>query len=494
MLSLTLIVLPVICGLLVMAFKSEIAKYVALAAAVAELAVVAVAFTSFETNASVQNAFSTPWMAELGINFSLGMDGISLLLVGLTAILLPSIILNAFTSKTTYPCTFYSLILFMQAGLMGVFLAQDGFVFYFFWEVALIPVYFLASIWGSERKIPVTTKFFIYTVFGSLFMLLAIIYLYMNTGDVHSSAMADLYEAGRRLSHPEQTLVFWGIFVAFAIKMPIFPLHTWQPDTYTEAPTPATMLLSGIMLKMGVYGLIRWLLPVVPWAVNEYTPIVIVLSVTGIIYGSIIAIRQRDIKKLVAYSSFAHVGLMGAAVFSLEIEGLQGAIIQMVAHGINVVGLFHAVHIISQRTGTRAISDLGGITQSSPSLTVYFMLLLLGSVALPLTNGFPGEFLMLKGVFMYNPALGIVAGATIIFGAVYMLRLFQSTMFGPKTEYTEKFARLNWAEGAAFFPLACLVLLLGFFPNLVLNVTEPAAKALLTDVVSAVSNSLTLKP
>ena len=495
MLSLTLIILPVICGLMVLAFKSDIAKYVALAAAVAELAVVLVAFSGFATNADVQYAFTMPWMPEWGITFSLGMDGISMMMVFLAALLMPSIILSAFNSDKKYPAVFYALMLLMQSGLMGVFLAQDGFVFYFFWEIALIPIYFLASIWGSERKIPVTTKFFIYTIFGSLFMLLSILYLYLNTGENPSSALTDLYAAGRNLDHLEQTYVFLGLFAAFAIKMPLFPFHTWQPDTYTEAPTPATMLLSGIMLKMGVYGLIRWLLPVVPWAVNEWTPIVIVLSVIGIIYGSIIAIRQRDIKKLVAYSSFAHVGLMGAAIFSLEIEGLQGAIIQMVAHGINVVGLFHAVQIIRTRVGrTLDISDFGGITQSSPSLTVYFMLVLLGSVALPLTNGFPGEFLMLKGVFMYNPILGVVAGLTIILGAVYMLRLFQSTMFGPKTEHTQNFAKLTFSEGLAFFPLASLVLLMGFFPNIFLSITEPAAKALLTDVVSAVSNSLTLKP
>jgi NADH-quinone oxidoreductase subunit M len=318
-----------------------------------------------------------------------------------------------------------------------------------------------------------------------LFMLLALIYLYMHTpvsGGFHSADVMDLYQAGRNLDATTQGFIFWGLFIAFAIKMPIFPFHTWQPDTYTESPAAATMLLSGIMLKMGIYGVIRWLLPVVPTALVQWGPLAITLSVIGIIYGSIIAIRQRDTKRLVAYSSFAHVGLMSAAVFSLSPSGLSGAVIQMLAHGINVVGLFIVIEIIQQRTGSRDIESLSGISQKNIALTVFFGILMLGSVALPLTNGFPGEFLMLKGVFEYNTYLGAAAGITIILGAVYMLRFFQSIMFGPKGSYTDQITALSFGEGASLFILCCLVFWMGFYPNSFFHLIEPSVNSLLHDV------------
>jgi NADH-quinone oxidoreductase subunit M len=365
----------------------------------------------------------------------------------------------------------------MEAALIGVFTATDAFLFYFFFEAALIPVYFLAALWGGENRIKVTLKFFIYTIFGSLFMLVALVYLYLQTPGTHTSEITAFYNL--QLDATSQAWVFWALFIAFAIKMPVFPFHTWQPDTYTEAPTPATMLLAGIMLKMGVYGLIRLLLPIVPQALVEWGGVAIVLSVIGIVYGSIIAIKQRDMKRLIAYSSFAHVGLMAAGVFSTTLNGLQGALIQMLAHGINVVGMFFIVDIIFSRTKTRFLDHLGGITQSTPHLTVYFMILLLGSVALPLTNAFVGEFLLLAGVFEYNGWLGAVAGLTIILGAVYMLRMFQKSMFGNRAEGAAPFADLTLSERAVLLPLVIMVFWIGLYPSTFLDLTEPTVSQLL---------------
>ncbi|WP_266362112.1 complex I subunit 4 family protein [Tellurirhabdus rosea] len=477
MLTLSLILFPVVAALLVLAVRGQQTKQLAFAAALIELGLAAYAFLNFRADTSSQFGFDYPWLVNAGIRFSAGIDGVSILLVVLTGLLTPLIVLSAFQRNYDRPNVFFALILFMQAALMGVFTARDAFLFYLFFEAALIPIYFLAALWGGEDRIRVTFKFFLYTIFGSLFMLVALVYLYFQTPGSHSAAIVDLYNL--KLTPEAQGWIFWAFFIAFAIKMPVFPFHTWQPDTYTESPTQATMLLAGIMLKMGVYGVIRLLLPIAPAGVDIWGSTAIVLSVIGIVYGSIIAIRQRDIKRLIAYSSFAHVGLMAAGVFSQTTNGVQGALVQMLAHGINVVGMFFVADVIMSRTQTRLIDQMGGITQHTPKLTVYFMIILLGSVALPLTNGFVGEFLLLSGVFQYNPVLGAVAGTTIILGAVYMLRLFQKTMFGKKTELTETFTDVAGSENWVLIPLCIMVLWIGVVPNAFLKVTEPAVTSLL---------------
>ncbi|MEA5137647.1 complex I subunit 4 family protein [Arcicella rigui] len=480
MLTLSLILLPIIAGLITLAVKGETAKTVAVVSAFAELALGAYLYSSFVPDATSQFSVSYDWIHSAGIKFSVGVDGISLILVFLTTLMVPFIILSTFGNNYKNASTLFALILFMQAALVGVFTAKDAFLFYFFFEAALIPVYFIAAIWGGENRIKVTFKFFVYTIFGSLFMLLALVYLYLLTPGTHTADISALYQAARVLDVETQSYLFGAFFIAFAIKMPLFPFHTWQPDTYEEAPTAGTMLLSGIMLKMGVYGLIRFVLPIVPLGVDKWGFVAIILSVTGIVYGSIIAIQQKDMKRLIAYSSFAHVGLMSAGIFSRNIDGIQGALIQMLAHGINVVGLFFIVEIIQQRTQSRELSRLGGITQSTPNLTVYFIILMLGSVALPLTNGFVGEFLLLKGVYEYNVWIGAVAGLTIILGAVYMLRMVQKSMFGVTSGITEGFADLTFNEKIVLFPLSFLVIALGVAPNIFLKVTEPAVSQLLS--------------
>ena len=477
MLTLLLILIPAVAALLLPLFSGTAARNVAFAAALAELAVALYAITQFVPTAGTQFGFDYAWLPSLGVRFSGGMDGISMLLVLLTTVLVPLIVLSTFGQTYGNNSAFYALMLLMEAALVGVFTALDAFAFYLFWEAALIPVYFLAAIWGGEKRIAITFKFFIYTVFGSLFMLLALVFLYLQTPGTHSSAIADIYAVV--LSSETQSWVFWALFVAFAIKMPIFPFHTWQPDTYTESPAPATMLLSGIMLKMGIYGVLRWLLPIVPDGVAEWRTVVILLSVIGIVYGSIIAIQQKDLKKLFAYSSFAHVGLMSAGVFSLTLKGMQGAVIQMLAHGINVVGLFFVAEIIQRRLRTRDIDRMGGITQNTPALTVFFMILMLGSVALPLTNGFVGEFMLLAGVYEFNHWYGAVAGLTIILGAVYMLKMFQGVMFGEQNNWTEKVTDITATEAAVLLPLAVLVIWMGVAPAPFLQLTEPAVKQVL---------------
>lgn len=478
MLTLALLVLPVVLGILTLLTPERHSKTLALVGSLAVLGVAAATWAQFDPAAGMQFVFSYKWIASAGISFAGGIDGISLLLVLLTAFLTPLIILSTFGYVYPNARTFYALILFMEGALLGVFTATDAFLFYLFFEAALIPVYFLSALWGGENRLKVTFKFFVYTIFGSLFMLVALVYLYFQYPAAPTADIRTLYDL--TLDPSTQSWLFWAFFVAFAIKMPLFPFHTWQPDTYTESPTPATMLLSGIMLKMGVYGLFRLLLPLVPQALEQWGMVAMVLSVIGILYGSIIAIQQRDMKRLIAYSSFAHVGLMAAGVFSLTLHGLQGALIQMLAHGINVVGLFFIVEIIYTRTQSRYLNQLGGITQYSPQLSVFFMILLLGSVALPLTNGFVGEFLLLLGVFEYNVWLGALAGLTIILGAVYMLRLFQKAMFGtPGDQVPASFADVSWTERAVLIPLVIMVFWIGLYPSSFLAISEPTVQELL---------------
>ncbi len=493
MITLALIGFPFLAGLIVLLFKGGPVKKIAPVLAFIELALLLMASDGFDPQGGWQFEADIPWVHSLGIHLAVGMDGISYLLVLLTTLLVPIILLATANRDYENPSALCALILMMEGALVGVFTAKDAVLFYLFWEAALIPVYFIAGLWSGPGRIPVFFKFFIYTIFGSLFMLLALAYLYLHhpSGELSTNLEA-IYAAGRSLSPEMQSVIFWMLFVAFAIKMPIFPFHTWQPDTYTESPTPATMLLSGIMLKMGIYGAMRWLIPVVPTAVEQWKGCVMVLAVIGIVYGAIIAIQQRDMKRLIAFSSFSHVGLMAAGIFSGSDTGMQGATIQMLAHGVTIVGLFFIIDLIQNRTQTREIARLGGITQASPSLSVYFTILVLGAVALPLTSGFVGEFLLLKSVFDFSPLLGAIAGLTIILGAVYTLRMFQAVMFGPKTAQTENFAPLNFNDNLVLFPLCFLVFWIGMYPAGFMEKFGPSVSQLLHASQQALSMVTTL--
>ncbi len=485
MLTVLLVIFPLLAALLVFFTRGNASRNIAFGFSLVEFVIALVALFQYKHNpASGLLDCNRVWVEALGIHFSLGIDGLSMLMVLLTGFLVPLIILTSFKTAYTNPHSFYGLILLMQMALMGVFVANDGFLFYVFWELALIPVYFICLMWGGENRGMITFKFFVYTLFGSLFMLIGLIYLYNHTSvdGLKSWAVLDLYNAGRGLAENQQSAVFWLIFIAFAIKMPVFPFHTWQPDTYVNAPTQGTMLLSGIMLKMGTFGLIKWLLPVVPLGLEKWGNTAIVLSVTGIIYASIIAISQKDFKRLIAYSSIAHVGLISAGIFSANQQGIQGAIMQMLAHGVNVVGLFFIADILMRHTGTRDIDKLGGIRSMNGNFAVLFLIILLGSVALPLTNGFVGEFLLINGVYQYNAVIAAFAGLTVILGAVYMLRSYQKIMLGERNDSNLAFGPLASTDKAVLIIICITVIAFGVYPKPLNDIAEESAKQILMNL------------
>jgi NADH-quinone oxidoreductase subunit M len=486
MLAGLLIIFPLIAAIIVFFTKGTVSRTAALGFSVIEFVLSLTAFYIFKCNpADNKLMLNCTWVESLGIRFAVGIDGLSLLLVILTAFLVPLIILSSFKTDYQKPNSFYGLILLMQMALIGVFMANDGFLFYVFWELALIPIYFICLLWGGENRNAITFKFFIYTLFGSLFMLIGLIFVYQHTGaesGIKSWAIQDLYRAGAIMSENQQSFVFWTMFLAFAIKMPVFPFHTWQPDTYTVAPTQGTMLLSGIMLKMGTFGLIKWLLPLAPLGLAKWGNMAMWLSIFGIFYASCIAIVQKDYKRLIAYSSIAHVGLISAGILSCTQQGIQGAIIQMLAHGVNVVGLFLIADILLRHVGTREIGNLGGIRNVNPQFAVLFLIILLGAVALPLTNGFVGEFLLIGGVYIHSGIMGAVAGLTIILGAVYMLRSYQGIMLGETVSVSSGFGVLAKSDKMVLVIVCVVILAFGVYPKPLNDVVEPAVKALLENI------------
>ncbi|MBL7829359.1 MAG: NADH-quinone oxidoreductase subunit M [Saprospiraceae bacterium] len=474
--SIIFILIPFIVSALVLLIRPAVSKHLAMIAALANFAATLYCFNC-DYSQGMNCVFSVPWVREAGIFFSLGMDGMTLLMLLLTNLVAPLILLATWKRDIENEPRYYGLVLLMLGALNGVFLATDGLLFYIFYELALIPIYFICAIWGGQDRIRVTLKFFIYTFVGSLFMLLSLLYVYLQTPGSHSFAWADLVQV--QLSEGAALWVMVGFFLAFAVKMPVFPFHTWQPDTYVTAPTGGTMLLSGIMLKMGTYGAVRWMMPLSPEAAHTLIPIFMTLAIVGIVYASLIAVKQNDFKRLIAYSSIAHVGLIAAGIFAWNKAGLQGSLIQMLNHGINVVGLFYVCDLLERRLGSRSLAEMGGVAKSAPKLATLFMIIMLGSVAVPLTNGFPGEFLLLNGIWNYHFWMGAIAGLTIIFGAVYMLRAYGLAMFGDANENTSKVADLNSQEMLMLGVIAALVLVLGFFPGFILNLTDGSVNRIL---------------
>lgn len=483
MLAGILVVFPLIASLVLFLLKDKGSKQLALSFSLVPFILALAAYFQFTHNSDSHNLFlNCTWIENMGIRFSIALDGMSLLLVLLTTFLVPLIILSSFQNEITKPGAFYGLILLMEMALIGVFMANDGFLFYVFWELALIPIYFICLLWGGENRGRITFKFFVYTLFGSLFMLIGLVYLYNHTytlAGTKSWAITDLYAAGKSLTESQQSAVFWLIFIAFAIKMPIFPLHTWQPDTYVTAPTQGTMLLSGIMLKMGTFGVIKWLLPMVPLGLEKWGGTAITLSIIGIIYASCIAIVQKDYKRLIAYSSIAHVGLISAGILTANQQGVQGAIIQMLGHGVNVVGLFLIADILLRHTGTREMDKLGGIRSMNGNFSVMFLIILLGSVALPLTNGFIGEFLLINGIYQYNAIMAGFAGLTVILGAVYMLRSYQAIMLGERRDAAITFGSLAGSDKVVLITVCLAIIVFGVYPKPLNDLAEPAVKQLL---------------
>jgi NADH-quinone oxidoreductase subunit M len=481
MMTLLLLLLPLVAALAVLLVGNKKASRVALLFTVVEFGLTIYAYTIFKQQGPDTFVFFHDWISSPKISVNLGMDGLSLVMIGLTNFLLPLIVLSGFNREFSNAKTYFSLMLLMQFALLGVFMAYDGLLYYIFWELALLPIYFIALGWGGKNRVPVTLKFFIYTLAGSLFMLFGFIMLYYYNPNA-SFNITDLYN--NPICSCNQGWLFWMFFLAFAIKIPIVPFHTWQADTYSESPTQGTMLLSGIMLKMGTYSLIRWLLPILPAGIAEWGPLAITLCVIGIVYASIIAIMQNDLKKLFAYSSVAHVGLIAAGIFALNIEGLQGSVLQMIAHGVNVVGLFFCADIIINRTQTANINNLGGIRNIAPRFNTLFMIVVIASVALPLTNGFIGEFLLIYGIFKYNTWLAVFAGLTIILGAVYMLRMFQNSMLGNTNENTQHFADLNWSETLVLGIIAITIVVMGVYPKPIFELVQPSLDIILNKALA----------
>ena len=423
-------------------------------------------------------SFINQWITQPNISFALKVDGLSMAMLLLTTVLTPIIIFSSFGNDYKNSKSFYALILFMSFAMAGTFLASDGLLYYIFWELSLIPIYFIALMWGNgdadERKKAVV-KFFIYTFAGSLFMLVALVYLYQKAG---SFLIEDLYKLN--LSATEQLYIFLAFFLAYAIKIPLIPFHTWQANVYQKAPTVGTMLLSGIMLKMGLYSVIRWQLPLAPLAAKEYMFIFIGLGIAGVIYGSIVALRQKDLKKLLAYSSLAHVGLIAAGTYTLTLDGLRGAVLQMIAHGFVVVGLFFIAEIIFRRYETRAIAEMGGIRTQSPKFTSMFLILVLASVALPSTFNFVGEFTVLYSLSQINIWFAILGGTTIILGAYYMLKMFQYAILGETN--TKIFADVTFNEGTTLVIIITVLFFFGIYPKPIIDLVTPSLQEILTQI------------
>jgi NADH-quinone oxidoreductase subunit M len=463
MIPVLLIVIPLVTGLLTFFIKNEgSAKSWALLSSVATLAVSLISLF----NHSNQLTADASWLPMMGSRFTVSLDGMGKVLTLLTAVSFPVIFASTFSNRYKNPNAFYGFMLLSQAGLMGVFCAMDLLLFYFFWELALIPAYFLCSKWGGEKRISVTFKFFIYTFVGSLLMLVGILYVYYKTPD-HSFAISAFKNLN--WTNGEENFVFWLFFIAFAIKMPVFPFHTWQPDTYEQSPTAVTMVLSGIMVKMGVFAVVRWLLPIFPAASVRMADVVMILAVVGMIYASLIAIRQDDIKRLVAYSSIAHIGLMAATMFTGDVSGMQGVIFQMFAHGVNIIGLWIVVDVIEQQMGTRKFSELGGLAQKAPTLAILFVVMAFANIALPLTNSFIGEFLMFNSVFRHSIVLGVVACVSIILAAVYTLWMVQKVFYGEVRDTQSIELKVPFGTQLMLAVLVVVVIFFGVYPQPMLD-------------------------
>jgi NADH-quinone oxidoreductase subunit M len=425
-------------------------------------------------------------MPYIGSSFSVGLDGMGFLLTFLTAFSYPLIFAATYKSDYKNPNAFFALLLLTQAGIMGVFVATDALLFYFFWELALIPIYFLCSRWGGEKRIHATFKFFVYTFLGSLLMLVGIIFVYVHTTPVsadsaHSFSINAFYNAV--LSPGQQDWLFWLFFIAFAVKIPIFPFHTWQPDVYEQSNYPSVIVLSGLMVKMGAFGLIRWILPIFPAAVAKYDHLVMVLCIFGLLYASCIALYQNDLKRFVAWSSIAHLGLMSAAIFAANNLSLQGVMLEMLNHGINILALWIVVDIIEKKTGVRKISELSGLAGKSPALAIFLLIIAFANIALPLSNSFVSEFLMLNGLFDFNIWFAVFGTIGIILSAVYMLSMVQKTFFGKANILVEQAKKMSAGQGIVLLVLVIAILFLGIYPEPVIHLTQSTV----TDILSRMS-------
>lgn len=444
------------------------------------------------STAQFQFLHDVEWISALNIHYKVGVDGLSLILVLLTTFLTPLTLLSSWSSieKKIKEFTFFMLML--EVGMIGVFISLDLFLFYIFWEAMLIPMYFIIGIWGGKERIYASVKFFIYTMFGSLLMLVAIIWLAVyasiQTG-FFTTDLLKLYEIAPTVAVEIQQYMFLAFAFSFAIKVPLFPLHTWLPDAHVQAPTAGSVILAGVLLKMGTYGLVRFCLPLFPQSAAQFAPYISFLAVVGIIYGALVAMVQTDIKKLVAYSSVSHLGFVVLGIFAMNEEAMQGAIIQMINHGLSTGALFLLVGVVYERTHTREIDDYGGIAKVVPLFAAIFLIVSLSSIGLPGLNGFIGEFLILLGTFqstvLASWIFAVFGASGVIFAAVYLLWMYQRVFFGEvKHAKLESLADMNTREMIVLAPILLFIVWIGVYPSTFLELTKASALDVLDKVLN----------
>src|SRR6476469_1831316 len=462
--------------------RTTLSRWVTLAISVAAFGVTLAIWASFNPgSAEFQLVERHAWIPAFGIDYYIGVDGISLLLLVLTGFLTPIAVLSSWESveKKTKEFTFF--VLALEAAMIGVFLSLDLFLFYVFWDAMLIPMYFLIGIWGYDQRIYAAVKFMLYTMAGSVLMLIAILGLAYMHSEATGSYSFDLLKLYTLQIAPEtQRWFFLAFTLAFAIKVPLFPFHTWLPDAHVQAPTAGSVILAGVLLKMGTYGLVRFAFPLFPLAAAEFAPWIAVLAVIGIVYGALVAMVQPDMKKLVAYSSVSHLGFVVLGIAAMNMQGVQGAVYQMLSHGISTGGLFLVVGMLSDRRHTRLISEYGGLKKVTPHLVAVFLIITLSSIGLPGLNGFVGEFLILLGAFRFDPKLAAVAATGVILSATYMLWMFQRVNYGPvSNEKNAALPDLQRREWLVNQPIIEVAILMGVLPNVFLRPIEPSVERML---------------
>ena len=485
---LTIVTFLPLLGAIILLFingeKQERIKRVALAIAVIDFIISLPLFFLFKSDTSeFQFVQNVPWIKEFGISYHVGIDGISLFLFLLTSFLSLICILASWNIKDRIK-EYMIAMLILQTGMLGVFISLDLFLFYTFWELMLIPMYLIIGVWGGPRRIYATIKFFVYTMAGSVLMLIAIIFLYFMhhkaTGE-YTFDLLKIYNLDIPLG--AQFWLFLAFFFAFAIKVPMFPFHTWLPDAHVEAPTAGSVILAGVLLKMGTYGFVRFSLPLFPYASHQFVPLITWLAVAGIIYGALVAMVQEDLKKLVAYSSVSHLGFVILGIFVFNVQGMEGGILQMINHGLSTGALFLIVGMLYERRHTRMIADYGGVTKKMPILAVFFMVATLSSIGLPGLNGFVGEFLVLLGTFKSNVLIAVIATSGVILSACYMLWMFQRVMFNKITNpENNKLKDINKRELALLLPITILIFWIGIYPKPILSRMDASVNHLLTQV------------